>query len=264
MSLPGTWPLAPRLASSRFPTICGNAIRRSAGNRVSEADEITRRYARRRDRVDELRQKYDLLSPATSMLLHERQMSWIRWIKHARLEPLEDKRLIEIGCGAGGNLLRLMLLGFRPENLVGNDLLPENVAYARNRLPAAIRLVPGEASRLDVASESFDVVFQALVFSSILDDELQRRLARRMWDWARPGGGVLWYDFVYSNPANVDVRGMPLGRVRALFPDATITSWRVTLAPPIARRVTRLHPSLYSLCNTVPWLRTHLLCWLAK
>ena len=39
-----------------------------------------------------------------------------------------------------------------------------------------------------------------------------------MWRWVRPGGGVLWYDFTFDNPRNPDVRGVPLARVRELFP----------------------------------------------
>jgi len=85
-----------------------------------------------------------------------------------------------------------------------------------------------------------------------------------MWRWTKPGGGVLWYDFTVDNPRNPDVRGMPLKRVRALFPEAVIDSHRVTLAPPIARTVSRWHPALYTLFNALPMLRTHALAWLAK
>jgi hypothetical protein len=102
------------------------------------------------------------------------------------------------------------------------------------------------------------------VFSSLLDDAFQRRLADAMWRWAKPGGGVLWYDFTVNNPRNADVRGVPLARVRELFPHGEVQARRITLAPPIARAVTRLHPSLYTLFNTVPLLRTHVLAWIAK
>jgi hypothetical protein len=108
------------------------------------------------------------------------------------------------------------------------------------------------------------VVLQSLVFSSILDDAFQAALARRMWQLVRPGGGVLWYDFVYDNPANPDVRGVPVRRVRELFPEAAIVIRRVTLAPPISRRVCRIHPAAYGVFNALPFLRTHVLCWLSK
>jgi hypothetical protein len=85
-----------------------------------------------------------------------------------------------------------------------------------------------------------------------------------MWQWLRPGGGVLWYDFTVDNPRNRDVRGVPLARIRELFPQARLEHRRVTLAPPIARAVCRLHSGIYPLANALPVLRTHVLCWLAK
>ena len=85
-----------------------------------------------------------------------------------------------------------------------------------------------------------------------------------MWAWVRPGGAVLWYDFTVNNPRNPDVRGVPLARVAQLFPQARIDARRVTLAPPLARVLCRVHPALYGLFNTLPFLRTHVLAWVGK
>jgi hypothetical protein len=52
--------------------------------------------------------------------------------------------------------------------------------------------------------------------------------------------------------------------VRALFPHGMVQFRRVTLAPPLARGVTRVHPALYTVFNLVPLLRTHVLAWIAK
>ena len=125
-------------------------------------------------------------------------------------------------------------------------------------------LTCGDATAILSASASFDIVLQSTVFSSLLDDAFQQRLADAMWTAVKPGGGVLWYDFTVDNPRNPDVRGVPMHRIQALFPAARVQSWRITLAPPIARAVTRVHPALYTLCNALPVLRTHVLCWLAK
>jgi hypothetical protein len=155
-------------------------------------------------------------------------------------------------------------MGFAPEHLSGVELLPERFAQARRLLPDAIALHAGDALLMPQAEQSLDVVFVSTVFSSLLDDTFQQRLADRMWRWVKPGGGVLWYDFTVNNPRNRDVRGVPLKRVHGLFPHARMYAQRITLAPPIARAVTRIHPALYTLFNTLPPLRTHVLCWLAK
>ena len=81
---------------------------------------------------------------------------------------------------------------------------------------------------------------------------------------ARPGGGVLWYDFAFDNPRNPDVRGVPVSRIRQLFPEGAVLARRITLAPPLARFLTRVHPQLYTAANVLPFLRTHVLCWIRK
>lgn len=226
-----------------------------------ELQNIAERYARR-DAISAWR--YSRLNPAVNAMVQERQRSLLRLFKRLGLRDLSQIRFLEVGCGSGGNLLELIELGARPANLVANELLPQRVAVARQLLPPAVQLHAGDAAQLDFPDGAFDIVYQSTVFSSILDDALQERLATAMWRWARPGGGVLWYDFTFNNPRNPDVRGVPLRRLRSLFPEGRLLTQRVTLAPPIARAVARVHPALYDLCNLLPLARTHVLCFIQK
>ena len=93
---------------------------------------------------------------------------------------------------------------------------------------------------------------------------VQQQLAAAVWRAVKPGGGVLWYDFTVDNPRNPDVRGVPVARIRQLFPQGQVRAQRLTLAPPLGRAVARVHPGLWSLLNTLPWLRTHVLAWVQK
>jgi SAM-dependent methyltransferase len=228
---------------------------------MDEPELVRKRYERRLGRAERM---WSGFAPAVYMPVQEKERAIIRWIGACGIEPLESRRLLEVGCGTGDDLLLLIRLGFDPANLVGSELLEERARQARHRLPAALRVETGDAADLELDDAPFDVVMQSTVFTSLLDDGFQRRLADRMWALVKPGGGVLWIDFVYDNPRNADVRGIPLARVRELFPEATLTRWRISLAPPISRLVTRVHPSLYGLFNALPPLRTHVLCWLAK
>ncbi len=236
--------------------------RGSSSGTADELSAVAQRYDRRKAEVGA--DRYDPTNSAVSMAHQERERALIRWVQTSGLTPVRDKTLLEVGCGSGSNLLQLILLGFRPANLLGNELLEERAAQARERLPGATRIAVGDASSLDLGTERFDVVFQSTVFSSILDGEFQSRLARRMWALTKPGGQVLWYDFTYDNPRNPDVRGVPVARIRALFPEGTLSVRRLTLAPPIARPLARIHPSLYTLANLLPLLRTHVLCSIRK
>jgi len=226
-----------------------------------EASKVDERYARRRGLSPLL---YSPLMPSVYMSEQEKERALIRWVRWAELEPVQDKRFLEIGCGSGTNLRQMLRLGFRPENLVGNELIAERAERARGSLPVTTEVVVGDATAIDFSANSFDVVCQSTVFSSILEESFQNKLADKMWYWTKPGGGVLWYDFIYDNPSNPDVRGVPVRRIREMFPQGKIKVWRVTLAPPLGRLVTRVHPALYSLFNALPFLRTHVLCWIRK
>lgn len=229
---------------------------------MDELEKIRLRYAKREQQIDYSR--YGLLNPYVLMSQQEQERVIVNWIKECGMLPVEDKKVLEIGCGSGTNLIQLIRLGFRPENLTANELLPDRASMARNRLPAAVPVLVGDAATLELTDGCFDVVYQSTVFSSVLDHKLQEKLAARMWSLVKPGGGILWYDFIYDNPWNPDVKGVPLKRIRELFPQGQMTFWRVTLVPPVGRIVTRIHPWLYSFFNLIPLLRSHILCWIGK
>jgi SAM-dependent methyltransferase len=221
---------------------------------------VAERYARR-----VAPERYSILAPDVWQLVQERQRALLGLFVAQGWLDLDRRRLVEVGCGTGGNLLEFLRMGFAPQHLTGLELLPDRHAYARAVLPANLALHLGDALQAPVAESSVDLVFQATVFSSLLDDAFQQQLAAAMWRWLRPGGAVIWYDFGVDNPRNPDVRGVPLARLHELFPAARIqASRRLTLAPPIARRVCRLHPALYGVFNALPLLRTHRLVWLGK
>jgi len=227
------------------------------------ADAIAAQYARRDAAADA--QRYSLFDAAALQAHQERTRAMLGLWRAQGWTSLVGRRLLEVGCGSGGNLLDLLRLGAPPEGLTGLELLPERAAAARRCLPEAVRIVEGDAALADVAPASQDAVLAFTVFSSVLDAAQQQRLARAMWSWVKPGGGVLWYDFAVNNPRNPDVRGVPLARVRALFPEARLTVRRITLAPPLARALARLHPGMIAPVSALlPFLRTHRLVWAVK
>jgi len=228
----------------------------------AEAEAVAQRYARRSPS-----DLYSALRPEVYLGLQERQRAMLRGFAARGCTDLGSLHITEVGCGTGGNLLELLRLGADPAHLTGLELLPERHAAARHVLPAATTLWLGDAMQAPadvLAPASQDVLLQSTVFSSLLDDAFQQRLADQMWAWLKPGGAVLWYDFTVNNPRNRDVSGVPLRRVRQLFPQGQVTATRVTLAPPLARRVCRWHPAFYAVFNSLPLLRTHVLAWVDK
>lgn len=227
-----------------------------------EIDNITERYARRSATIPG--DRYSYLNPAVYMAHQERERALIRGLSRMSCRvPLTEMRVLEIGCGSGANLLTLLRIGVAPGNLAGNELLLERAEAARQVMPPSVTIHHGNAADMDDPG-GFDLIVQSTVFSSILSDELRQAVAESMWNQLKPGGEILWYDFTYDNPGNPDVRGVGLSEVRRLFPAADIRWERITLAPPVSRLITRVHPSLYTIFNLFPLLRTHILCWIEK
>lgn len=228
-----------------------------------ESDEITavrERYARRA--ADDAR--YSMLNPAQLLAVQERQRAMAKMFALHALDP-STLTVMEVGCGGGANLQELLRMGCSPQRLAGIELLAERHAAAREGLPRAVDLQLGDAATLlERSDRQYDLVMQFTVFSSLLDDAFQQRLAQAMWRAVKPGGAALWYDFTVDNPRNPDVRGVPLKRIKTLFPNASIVARRLTLAPPISRAVMAVAPWLHGLVNSVPLLRTHVLAWVKK
>lgn len=219
-----------------------------------EADAVAARYARRDAPADAAR--YSVFNDAALEALQERQRFLLALLREQGVRDLSGLRMLDLGCGAGQNLLDVLRWGAAPQHLTGIDLLPERIAAARAVLPPAVRLLQGDALGADVPEGSQDIVTQFTVFSSVLDAQVRDALAARMWAWLKPGGLLVWYDFTVDNPRNPDVRGVPLAQVRAWFAQARVLRVRrLTLAPPLARRLPR------ALRRLVDWppLRTHVL-----
>lgn len=227
-----------------------------------ETDLVAERYALRASLGED--DRYSMLNPAVWMGVQERQRALIRLLSKHAVQPLSEIHVLEVGCGSGENLLELLRIGFIPENLVANELLPDRLASARRKLPAACQVFEGDATKLNFDEGVFDIVYQSTVFTSILDSQFQQALADKMWSWVKPGGGVLWYDFIYNNPNNKDVKGVSIDEIKKLFPSGVFDVRRVTLAPPLSRRICKIHPSMYTVLNIFPFLRTHAICWIGK
>ena len=83
---------------------------------------------------------------------------------------------------------------------------------------------------------SFDLVLQYTAVSSILNPVLRREICHEMARALKPGGLILSYDF-WLNPTNSQTRGLGLMEILESFRGCRLSYQRITLAPPIARRL---------------------------
>lgn len=223
---------------------------------MEETDKIKERYERRKSSDDVKRQNQSL--HYNRYVLNEREELYERLLRQ-KFPDLSSIRLLEIGAGGGTNIHFFKKIGLKPENIFANELLPERVESLKQIIPHA-NIFPGDALGLQEENK-FDVVFQSTVFTSILDLEFRKKLAAKMVNLTRNGGIILWYDFIFDNPRNSDVKGVPKSEVRELFKGKHIDFYAVTLAPPVGRRIGRLYP----LVNKIfPFLRSHVVAVISK
>lgn len=229
---------------------------------MDELKRIRAEYARR-SRDPRLQGRYSLARPDVLFTMQVRERAILQMLNQAGFTPLSRFDVLEVGCGEGGVLLDLLRWGADPTQLNACDLLPDRTGQARLRLPAATWLAVADGGALPYPAARFDLVVSFTVFTSVLDEELRRRMAREMWRVLRMGGGVLWYDFRFQG-RNSAVRAIHPREVRMLFPQGAFAHRRVTLAPPITRRLAAWGWLACEALARLPWLRTHDLILIRK
>lgn len=220
----------------------------------AEIDRIRAEYQRRAREIAP--DRYSLSKPDNVLRRAGVVRAAAPLLDAAGLFPPSSADILDVGCGRGDWLLEMMLWGAAAERLSGVDLDEERVAQARRRMPAA-RIHHGDASALPWAPETFDLITQFTVFSSILDGSVRRSVAAEMLRVLKPGGVILWYDLRKNNPWNNNVIGLGQREVAELFPGCAV-QWRTTtLAPPVARVAARISWTVAVLLESLPPLRSH-------
>jgi SAM-dependent methyltransferase len=234
---------------------CGlSNLLKTTDHEVQRLDEVYRNYRE----CDLAKTKWSSANPGNRAMAAERQCLLARLLKAHDFIPLAGRRILDVGCGGGSILASFKDLGASSENLYGVDLLPERIARAQESFPD-IHFRFGNAENLTFQSAYFDLVLVFTVFSSILDIEMSRNVAREVNRVLKPGGAIVWYDFLYNNPRNPHVRGLKRAALGDLFPQFQIELHKITLFPPLARRLGPLTSVLYPALAAIPWLRTHYL-----
>jgi SAM-dependent methyltransferase len=194
--------------------------------------------------------------PGNLLAIQERERAMLDLLRrHGRL-PLTNQRILDIGCAAGKTLLTLLRYGARPENLFGVDLLEREIEEA-GRIAPHLHFDVGDARSLPFDAGSFDLLLAFTLFSSVQGRGNRQLVADEMIRLLRPTGAALVYDFCVTSRVNPDTQPIRLKEIRALFPNCRMDARRLTLAPPLARRLASRAWLACELLVRVPVLTTH-------
>jgi ubiquinone/menaquinone biosynthesis C-methylase UbiE len=169
----------------------------------------------------------------------------------------ETCKILDVGCGAGFSLLRLLSYGLEPERLFGIDIVESRLAMGRRRQPA-LNLTLGDATAMEYASDSFELAMESTVFLQITDESIAQGIASEMVRVVKPGGHIMLTDWRYSFGRKGYVAVSP-ARIAQLFGVGTKTSvvcrTHGALLPPLGRALSRYLPSFYfPVCGLFPFL----------
>ncbi|MBX3236607.1 MAG: class I SAM-dependent methyltransferase [Nitrospiraceae bacterium] len=207
---------------------------------------------------------YGLSNPGQLFMLQERERGVLDILREMDRDVLRNGKILEVGCGSGVWIRDLVRWGANPGNITGVELLPERAATAQRLSPAGVCIHCGDARTLMFPDESFDLVIQSTVFTSILDPLAQIQLAKEMLRVLKQDGIILWYDFYRDNPWNPDVRGVKKREILRLFPACHVQLRSMTLLPPLVRMVAPVSWLACQVLSLVPLLRTHYLGTIRK
>ena len=224
---------------------------------AKELDRIRRVYDERA--LTDYGDRYTYFDPGNLFLTQDREAAVLCALRRSGFSPLTGRDILEVGCGTGQWLRQFVQWGADPERLVGIELDPVRVAQARRLSPASVRILEGDAAETGIPSGSFDLVYQSVVFTSILNMGVRRALAREMLRLLKPQGIALWYDFRVDNPHNPDVQAVGRAEIRELFAQCDISFRSVGLAPFLARRIAPFSRVACEVLGLIPGLNTHVL-----
>jgi SAM-dependent methyltransferase len=227
---------------------------------VDEHARLAAYYQTRRD--PRIVGRYSYFHPGHLFRVQRLERELLAALTRHGFTELSPRKILDVGCGDGAHLRRLIAYGADPSRLTGVDILPERVATAQ-RIDPCIDVRLADADDLPFPGHAFDVVFQMTVFSLIFDQAKLRRVADEMSRVLRPGGVVISYDFCVARDRRY-TRPIKRGELAALFPGFDIDARRVTLAPPIARALAGRCWLACELLELVPLLRSHELAVLRK
>jgi ubiquinone/menaquinone biosynthesis C-methylase UbiE len=238
------------------------AKREGTAPRDVAVEKIREEYERRTDRFDQFadkRHQDDYRNWCRTMADYEKLLA------RRGMLPLAGRDVLDVGCGRMEWLVKCRDDWGHDASarLAGLDLMADRIERGRQQYPD-LDLKCGSADVLPWADESFDLVHQSMLLTSVLDPGLRRGIIAEMQRVTRPGGHVLWYDFVW-NPVNRAARGIGLRELKRYFTDWTVDDRRrITLPPPLSRPIGRVFPPLVSALESLRVLNLWELVFLGK
>ncbi len=132
---------------------------------LNDRQRVEQAYARRED--NRIKERYSVFNKSAIFMFQERERVLLSMLEKT-VSNLSGRRVLDIGCGAGGTLVPFVRYGVPMNNCYGIDILEKRIAHAKESLPA-MHFACCSAENCPFEEGSFDLVTMFTCLSSVLD-----------------------------------------------------------------------------------------------
>lgn len=196
-------------------------------------------------------------TPASVYRKQRRDVSKRLMMAAAGIHDVRDKRILEVGCGQGDNIAEYLMWGAPVDAISGIDYMGDYIPMLNRRFPG-LDARQASVHELPYDDNTFDLIGQSTVFSSLQDLDLMKKGAKELCRVLTPGGAILWYDFRYKSPSNDNVAAVTAAMIKDFFPNTKIYMRTSTLVPQLARKIAPISFAACIALESFPFLRGHI------
>jgi len=126
------------------------------------------------------------------------------------------KRILDVGCGAGNNTLKLLQM-MSPLDCDMIDLSQPMLERAKQRITkinrGEIRLFQEDIRTVELEDERYDIILAAMVLHHLRDDKDWEDTFKKLYQLTAPGGSIWIADFVtHENPLMQEIQWERYGK----------------------------------------------------
>jgi ubiquinone/menaquinone biosynthesis C-methylase UbiE len=207
-------------------------------------------------------QKWSSLNMGNKKIHDELKNQIIKMLKEKKIE-INNKKILDVGCASGNKVTMLIQIGFEESNIYGIDIREESVNKALMNFPSS-HFSTMDARRLLYPDDEFDFVNISTLYSSINSEKNRQKVTEELLRVLKSDGHIIYYDLRYYSPFNPNVRPMKTLNIEKLFYGLDLQKKRITLLPPLARRLGIFTNILYPILSKISFLNSHYLYIIKK